>query len=213
MRAAGGRPIRELNLIVTSRGKSPEADSYVDEKDGYALVIKAGSNISKYGQLITDEADWIEKNLYDEYVQKAAEANIKNPRENLNLVQNGDVLVSATGDGTLGKSCVFRELTPAIADGHVAVVRVDPTVVYPEYLTDYLRSGFGARQIERLYTGSTGLIELTDDALEQVVVDLLSDLGRQREASETLRNAEREYQRSLTLLEASLLNAVKEFAG
>ena len=38
--------IKSLNLINTSRGISPNSDCYVDEKDGYALVIKAGSSIS-----------------------------------------------------------------------------------------------------------------------------------------------------------------------
>lgn len=83
----------------------------------------------------------------------------------------------------------------------------------PRYLTDYLRCGFGALQIDRLYTGSTGLIELTDDALNQVVVDLLSDVEEQRNTSETLRIAEKEYQQSLTSLEAKLATAVDKFAA
>jgi type I restriction enzyme M protein len=57
---AGGLSIKELNTIKTDRGSSPPADLYVDEEDGYALVVKAGSGISKYGELITD-GDYIEK--------------------------------------------------------------------------------------------------------------------------------------------------------
>lgn len=67
--SVGGKTIKELNTIPTARGTSPSADSYVDAADGYALVIKSGSNISRYGELIVD-GDYIEKSLFDEYVEK-----------------------------------------------------------------------------------------------------------------------------------------------
>jgi type I restriction enzyme M protein len=51
-------------------------------------------------------------------------------------VQDGDVLLSSTGDGTLGKCCVYRSKQPAIADGHVTIIRADQTRVVPEYLCD-----------------------------------------------------------------------------
>lgn len=78
----------------------------------------------------------------------------------------------------------------AIAEGHVAIIRVDPDVIWPEYLCDYLRVGFGAQQIERLYTGSTGMIELTPAALDEVVVNLLSGIEEQKKYSEALRKGE-----------------------
>ncbi len=186
---AAGKTISELNLIPTSRGSSPPADSYVDEEDGYALVVKAGSNITKYGELVV-AGDWIEKSTYDEFVTKATTQG-----KNLNLLQEGDVLVSSTGDGTLGKACVYRthdgRPAAAVAEGHVSIIRVDPSVVDPEYLCDYLRAGFGALQIERLYTGSTGMIELTPAALDTVAVNLLQSVAEQRKASLALRAGER----------------------
>ncbi|MBO2973089.1 N-6 DNA methylase [Burkholderia pseudomallei] len=192
--SVGGKTIKELNTIPTARGTSPSADSYVDAADGYALVIKSGSNISRYGELIVG-GDYIEKSLFDEYVEKA-----HTQGRNFNLVRPGDVLVSSTGDGTLGKCCVYRPSTDpitgetvpyaAIAEGHVAIIRVDPDVIWPEYLCDYLRVGFGAQQIERLYTGSTGMIELTPAALDEVVVNLLSGIEEQKKYSEALRKGE-----------------------
>lgn len=84
----------------------------MDEKDGYALVVKAGSNISRFGEIvITSDSDWIEKSLYDEYVLKA-----KDSGENRNIIKKGDILLASTGDGTLGKCCVFDKDIPAIAD-------------------------------------------------------------------------------------------------
>ncbi len=148
LKANGGKTIKELNLIPTRRGKSPEADSYVDQTDGHAFVVKPGSSMSKFGALQTDGGDWIEKSLYDEYVEKSVIE-----KSNFNLVAKGDVLVSSTGDGSLGKTCVYGESHPAIADGHVAIVRPDKSLVHPEYLADYLRAGFGSQQLERLYSG------------------------------------------------------------
>ncbi|WP_373525558.1 N-6 DNA methylase [Nostoc sp.] len=130
IRRRGGLTIKELNTIKTERGKSPRADLYVDKIDGYALVVKAGSSVSRYGQLLTD-GDYIEQDLFNEMTS--------------NHVLNGDVLLSSTGDGTLGKCCVYCSNEPAIADGHVTIIRPDQTKIDPEYLCDYLRVGFGQR--------------------------------------------------------------------
>lgn len=161
------------------RGRSPDADLYVDERDGYALVVKSGTNISKLGTLVEDgeNLDFIEKDLYDQFASAH--------------VQDGDVLLSSTGDGTLGKCCVFRSSRPAIADGHVTILRPDTEKVVPEYLCDFLRVGFGAQQIVRLFSGSTGMIELTTEHIGSIFVDLLGgDLAAQKRVSDALRAGE-----------------------
>jgi len=196
--------IKQLNLIPTSRGKSPSADNYVDEQDGYALVIKAGSNISKLGKIVIDGSDWIEKSVYDEFLEKAAESDA-----NMNLVFKNDILLSSTGDGTLGKCCVFDLDIPAIADGHVTIIRVDSEKIDPYYLADYLRNGFGAIQIARLYTGSTGLIELTPEQVDRIVVDQRESLKKQKELSKKLRETEDAYVLRLKEAEAILENSKK----
>jgi type I restriction enzyme M protein len=175
--------IRDLNLIPTSRGKSPTPDNYVDQIDGYALVVKAGSNINKFGKIVTEESDWIEKSLYDEFIENS----------DSNILQKGDVLLSSTGDGTLGKCCVFDLDIPAIADGHVTIIRPDTSKIDNYYLADYLRNGFGAIQISRLYTGSTGLIELTPDQVDSIIIDLLNGKVEQKRRSQELRTLEKDY--------------------
>ena len=189
--------ISDINNIKTSRGKSPSADNYVDEFDGYAIVIKSGSNITKQGKIKTTGADWIEKSIYDEYVLQP---------NNKNLINKFDVLLSSTGDGTLGKSAVYDLDYPAIADGHVTIIRVDSSIIDPYYLCDYLRLGFGSVQIDRLYTGSTGMIELTADQVDSIVIDMKKSLTEQKEASSCLRNLEDKY--LLTLDEAEKIKDV-----
>jgi len=170
LRKAGAKTIGELNQIKpTARGYSPKVEQYVDETDGFALVVKAGTNISPYGELIIENADYIEEFIYDEVPARAK-------------VQRGDVLLSSTGTGTLGKACVYDHDCPAIADGHVTIIRCDPEEVDPYYLADYLRCGFGQGQIQRLYTGSTGLIELPPSLVDKIVVEV-PQIQQQREMS------------------------------
>lgn len=202
--------ISEINMINTVRGKSPNTDSYVDEEDGYAIVVKAGSNISKFGELVVnEESDWIEKSVYDEFVDKAEKSG-----ENLNIVKMNDVLLASTGDGTLGKCCVYDRETPAIADGHVTIIRVDEKRVDPYFLADYLRYGFGAKQITRLYSGSTGLVELTPDKVEEIYIDLRGDNFRielQKEKSSELRKREKLYLEKIMAAEKLLKEAQEAF--
>ena len=197
--------IKDLSMISISRGSSPNADCYVDEKDGYALVIKAGSNIGKFGNILkTSDSDWIEKSLYDEYLQRA-----KDKMENKNIVKKGDVLLASTGDGTLGKCCVYTEDIPAIADGHVTIIRVNTEIINPYYLADYLRCGFGKQQIISFYSGSTGLIELTPEQVAAIVVDHTGDkknLEIQQKISNNIREKEKAYIKQIQEAENMLLS-------
>jgi type I restriction enzyme M protein len=79
LEAASAPTLADIATEPARRGKSPAAETYVDEKDGYAHVIKAGSNINRYGEIVS-VGDFIEKNLFEE-MHKAH-------------VKDGDLLVS-----------------------------------------------------------------------------------------------------------------------
>jgi type I restriction enzyme M protein len=194
---AGVKSIEALNTIETKRGKSPPAAEYVSRSEGYALVVKSGSNISKAGELIV-EGDYIEQPIFQEYVNRKS------------VLQDGDILLASTGDGTIGKCCVYRNndtsglAKPAVPEGHVTVIRVDQSQVYPEYLCDYLRKGFGHDQLYRLFTGSTGMVEVTPEEVNEVLVPPLPSLKDQRKLSAALRQTEKAaaaaVERSVTIL-------------
>jgi type I restriction enzyme M protein len=180
----GVQSIKDLNLIETRRGKSPPAAEYVSASEGYALVVKSGSNISKAGDLLID-GDYIEQSVYQDYVERDM------------ALEDGDILLSSTGDGTLGKCCVYRnrdgdgKTRPGVPEGHVTVIRVNQSEVHPEYLCDYLRKGFGGDQITRLFTGATGMIEITPEDVNEVLVPRLPSLPKQQKISEQLRSSEK----------------------
>ncbi|MHC5656334.1 N-6 DNA methylase [Stappia sp. ICDLI1TA098] len=189
----GAVTLNTINILKTKRGSSPKSDSYVGDVDGYAAVIKAGTSITRYGMVIPSE-DFIEKDVFEEM-------------EAVSL-QKGDVLIASTGTGTLGKVGVYDLDIPGVADGHVTIIRPDLTQVDPYYLADYLRAGGGAVQINRLYTGSTGLIELTPEDVDRIYVDTLNgNIAKQKKLSDQLRSAETNYQNAISGAEGGLLEA------
>lgn len=191
------QPLSSLCKVSPHRGKSPSAAYYVDSAEGFAAVVKAGSSISKYGTLLESE-DYIEKDTYED--QKRGK------------LERGDVLLSSTGTGTLGKACVYDSDAPAVADSHITIIRVDTTKIDPYFLADYLRVGFGADQISRVFTGSTGLIELTEDAVRSIVVDVRGSIDEQRESSNELRKAEQAFVSSNALSSKDLQSSRRKFA-
>ena len=196
--------IKLLNRIGTKRGKSPPAAEYVSASEGYALVVKSGSNISKSGVLIAD-GDYIEQPLYQDYVAKKL------------VLADGDILLASTGDGTLGKCCVYRNNdergvpNPAVPEGHVTVIRVDSSAVYPEYLCDYLRKGFGHDQLYRLFTGSTGMVEVTPEEVDEVLVPPLPSITEQKKLSQELRARENEAAKTAERAASILADGGKQF--
>jgi type I restriction enzyme M protein len=196
LESLGCPTLSELSVTELRRGISPPAESYVDEKDGYAHVVKAGTNINRYGELVRS-GDFIEKNAFEELSGV--------------WLHDGDLLVSSTGDGTLGKCAVYRGELPAIADGHVAIVRLDQTKVFPEYVCDYLRLGFGAAQIRRLFTGSTGLVELAPDQLGTVRIEYPKDVEAQKHISQEWRLIEKKYRDAIYDAEVEFTESRKRF--
>ncbi|MCC3280722.1 N-6 DNA methylase [Arthrobacter sp. zg-Y40] len=197
--AQGGKSIAELNLIETLRGKSPSAALYVDANDGHAMVLKAGSSVSSTGAIL-ENGDWVEKAVYDELPDTCK-------------VKKFDVLLSSTGDGTLGKSAVYDFDIPAIADGHITIIRVDDSLVDPYFLSDYLRKGFGRVQSNRLFAGSTGLIELTPEDVESIVVPTYLALEDQKLKSKELRSVEKTAEVAISKAHDSVHQKQTEFAG
>lgn len=156
----------DLSSVVTEpihRGKSPAKAEYNVDESSNAIVIKAGN----IGQVrLVGEFDRIEPAVYERLKE--------------GKVVRDDLLLASTGEGTLGKAAVYDRNEQAIADGHVTIIRPKRNLL-PEYLAWYLRSDHGQRQVKRLFTGSTGLIELTEDAVKQILILTPSTLNEQRQ--------------------------------
>ena len=104
--------------------------------------------------------------------------NIKYHNEEIPLkkrtLQTGDVLLNATGTGTLGRCCVFN--CPSndniyINDGHVIALATDKSILLPEVLNAYLSLNDTQTEIYRLYvTGSTNQVDIVFSDIKKMKV-------------------------------------------
>lgn len=80
------------------------------------------------------------------------------------ILESGDVLLNATGNGTLGRCCVFicpSDNNTYINDGHVIALSTDRAVILPEVLNTYLSLNDTQAEIYRQYvTGSTNQVDI-----------------------------------------------------
>ncbi|HLW80238.1 MAG TPA: hypothetical protein VKU44_11635 [Terriglobia bacterium] len=82
----------------------------------------------------------------------------------------GDVLLNSTGRGTLGRAACYGLTAPALCDNHVAILRPDPEVCLPGYLSLFLNSPAGLEQSEQFQTGSSGQLEIYPEHIQQFLV-------------------------------------------
>lgn len=87
----------------------------------------------------------------------------------LQLAKN-DILLTSTGDGTIGRADIYESDVAAITDGHVTVLRMKNNKVSSRYLLYYMRSKLGQIQVERHIVGSTGQTELNDPDIKNILI-------------------------------------------
>ena len=90
------------------------------------------------------------------------------------ILESGDVLLNATGNGTLGRCCVFicpSDNNTYINDGHVIALSTDRAVILPEVLNTYLSLNDTQAEIYRQYvTGSTNQVDIVFSDIKKMKV-------------------------------------------
>lgn len=90
------------------------------------------------------------------------------------LLRQGDVLINATGTGTLGRAAIFNQVGRYIADSHVVIVRTNGRL-YGPYLFYLLQTPLYQSYIyAALVAGSTNQIELSREGLRAMPIILPS---------------------------------------
>lgn len=139
-------PVSELSAVTSMirRGTTPV---YVDSSDVHAI-----------GQRCVTRSDF-----------DASASRPHSSRAVSGVVQPcaNDVLVNSTGTGTIGRSVVFPHTEQQfIVDGHVTIVRHQPSRSVGAWINEVLRSPWGQAHLEtHCYAGSTNQIELSSSAL------------------------------------------------
>jgi hypothetical protein len=91
-------------------------------------------------------------------------------------VQEDDVLVNATGFGSMGRCAVFDGRPGYTISGEVMRVRIESSYD-PTFLCLFLNSVFGKRQFDRWFSGSSGQIHLYPDDLRRFLVPEATEEG------------------------------------
>jgi type I restriction enzyme M protein len=89
------------------------------------------------------------------------------------MLQKGDILITSTGEGTIGRVEIYPYDEPAIADGHVTICRLKEGSNL-KYVAEFLRSEIGQIQMLRHVSGSTGQTELLVDHIRSLRVPVPS---------------------------------------
>ena len=94
------------------------------------------------------------------------------------ILESGDVLLNATGNGTLGRCCVFicpSDNNTYINDGHVIALSTDRAVILPEVLNTYLSLNDTQAEIYRQYvTGSSNQVDIVFSDIKKMKVPVPS---------------------------------------
>jgi type I restriction-modification system DNA methylase subunit len=85
------------------------------------------------------------------------------------IVSKDDILITSTGEGTIGRVDIYPYGDDAIADGHVCICRLRPGINL-QYILEYLRSEHGQIQMLRHVSGSTGQTELLKDHVSSLLI-------------------------------------------
>ena len=156
--------LREVSRAPIRRGVQPE---YTE--DGEVLVIKTADLRDGYLDLSSV------LKVSDEFYAAHPVAQ----------VQKGDVLVASTGYVSMGKAGLYDGDAPAMADGHVAIVRLGDEYD-AQFVAFFLGSSLGKVQFEKWFTGSSGQIEVQPGDLERFLVPRAGPGGLSRAEQERI---------------------------
>ena len=91
----------------------------------------------------------------------------KIPQLGPKLLKKGDVLLTSTGLGTIGRAALFMGEEKATVDNHVTIIRTTAHI-NSGYLSALLNSTYGSAWTDWGTTGSTGQLELTREKVSEI---------------------------------------------
>ncbi|MBK6419341.1 MAG: hypothetical protein IPF79_09160 [Ignavibacteria bacterium] len=126
------------------------------------------------------------------------------------LAYKGDILLNATGRGTIGRCAVVDEAGPVIFD--VCIIRIRPLEIDPIFCSALLNSRFGQVQIESHIRGTSGQLHLyPKDASKVLLWDAPKELQSEiRRLHERATEAESDSKRLLEEAKARVEQLIEE---
>ena len=95
------------------------------------------------------------------------------------IIKN-DILISSTGYVSIGKIDIFDIEEPAFADGHISIIRLNEDYD-PYFVIYFLRSALGQLQFDKLFTGSSGQIEIQPEDLNRFILPSKDAISKEKQ--------------------------------
>jgi restriction endonuclease S subunit len=167
------------------KAKTPPQESYTDS----GIPVLKLKNITDYF-IDWGDVSFVPERLYPNLFQPKKE----------------DLLITATGEGTIGRVNIFNEDEKCIVTGEVMIIRPHPQKVNPYFLLTYLRCKYGKPQLIRFVRGATGQTHLYSKDIKQILVPIPSKPFQEhieklvKEAHEKRKLADQRYKEAEQLL-------------
>lgn len=158
------------------RGKQPDYD-----EEGEVMVIKTAE--IKNSHIEYDET----RRVSEEFYESNSRAQIK----------KGDILVTSTGLGSLGRVDIYDRDKKAVVDSHISIVRVKQDYD-PYFIAFFLRSYIGQVQFEKWFNGSSGQIEIQPEDLSKFLVPSSEEFDKNEQKS-VAKSIQEEYEEALQM--------------
>lgn len=173
-KTAGAFRLGDLSKLsrAPNRGIQP---SYIDDENDPESLTYVGM-LNKFGKTVTSnetsnvcalKSVAIRSGYVDFGVARAVSDKFYQRTANRASVQQNDLLINSTGDGTIGRVAVYNASFRSIVDGHITIVRFKDKDL-PWYVAAYLMSEQGQRQIYRYINGSSGQVEIYPQDIERL---------------------------------------------
>ncbi|MFR9498213.1 MAG: restriction endonuclease subunit S [Rikenellaceae bacterium] len=117
-------------------------------------------------------------------------------------LQKGDILINSTGVGTAGRVTMFDFDGDFVADSHITILRIDPTIADPTYVLYALGIGIGFKKIEKMAQGQSGQIELSLTIIQNIQIPLPS-LTTQKEIVSKIEKLEAEITKAQNVIDTA----------
>ncbi len=153
---SGAVPLGTLLSNKCFRGVSLKASDY---KQKGVSVIKIGT-ITGQGGINREKLSYVAPELYSRSALACG-------------LRPDDIIVVATGDGSIGNTALFADDEPALTTAENCVVRVDESQTDPYYVAAFLLTKYGRAQLEANALGPSGQTHLYPHQVERIVIPLL----------------------------------------
>lgn len=137
--------------------------TYVGKGIAPQYVEYSSINVINQACVYWDGVHWDNVKYHNESVQSKK-----------SFLEDKDVLINSTGNGTLGRSCLFENQNDGklfISDSHVAVIKTNKDMILPEVLVMYFSLNDTQAEIYRQHvTGSTNQVDIVFTSFKKMSI-------------------------------------------